>query len=484
MALLSKLAPFLLSVVVLWAVALSIRRGATFAPVDDDDDRYSASANVEASLPVSDYQSSYGNGRSKQQETLQSSLTQAAFQAQWLENDLGGPFDGSRIFELCNKTTWRDDIVLHMRHSRGGLGNVRGTILDFLYEAMLFGVHIVMPSYVKRTDANLDWMDESNGYYDYDNLFDKGWFLRQMGEHCPQMKIYPTPEDAPVKATLKGEYTAPGARSDKSPDKTEEGVRVSLDAWLKSQEDYVENTPSLMPITAGFLGFDFYAKPGLRTALGRLVRVTPAVRELAAEAMWTMRERFDLTATLDPREQIPRGAYCGVHLRTEDDAARSGWLKAEAGFDGQTDWHIATCGGLGLRVIYVATGEKKDIERFAVKAKEKAGIIVVGKNDLLDEPALATALGNMSWDQQGALDYEVLARSSYFSGPSMSSFSWSLAIRRHFNSEGDGSAKWMNPYAINEDEPRVTYDDGLSRIILKAARVDGLEANAPRGMFP
>ncbi|CAI0654201.1 unnamed protein product, partial [Colletotrichum noveboracense] len=265
----SKLAPFLLSVVVLWAVALSIRRGATFAPVDDDD-RYSASANVEDLIPVSDYQSNSGSGWPKQQETLQSPLTQAAFQAQWLENDLGGPFDGSRIFELCNKTTWRDDIVLHMRHSRGGLGNVRGTILDFLYEAMLFGVHIVMPSYVKRTDANLDWMDESNGYYDYDNLFDKEWFLRQMGEHCSQMKIYPTPEDAPVEATLKGEFTVPGARSDKSPDKTEDGVRVSLDAWLKSQEDYFENTPSLVPITAGFLGFDFYAKPGLRTALGRL----------------------------------------------------------------------------------------------------------------------------------------------------------------------------------------------------------------------
>ncbi|KAL0942063.1 alternative oxidase [Colletotrichum truncatum] len=409
----------------------------------------------------------------------------AEFKDAWLDTQLGGEFDGSRIAHFCNKTKWRDDIVLHMRHSRGGLGNVRGTILDFLYAAMLFGTPIIMPAYVKRTDANLDWMNEDNGYHEYGNLFDKDWLLENLEKYCPQLTIYPTADDAPITATLKNEYGLMNARSDKDADRNELAFIKNLNGWLETQDDYVKGLPTLIPTIACFLNFDMESKPELRKALGGLVRISPALRELAAEAVWAMYERYGLEAALDPREELHRSAYCGVHLRTEDDAVRSGWTGGMyGGFDEQTDSHIEICGALGLRVIYVATGERRDISRFAEKAMDRAGITVVSKINLLNSPEMETVMQNLTWDQQGVLDYEVLSRSSFFTGPVMSSFSWNLAIRRHFNTEGDGSTHWNNPYSIQEDEPRTTFYDGISKLILRPARPDFLESFSPRGMFP
>lgn len=62
-----------------------------------------------------------------------------------------------------------------------------------------------------------------------------------------------------------------------------------------------------------------------------------------------------------------------------------------------------------------------------------------------------------------------------------SSFAWNTAFRRHFYL--DSSRKLENPYAIQESEESVAYDDGLSRVMLKS-RYDTLEHMAPRGMIP
>ncbi|KAL0937507.1 alternative oxidase [Colletotrichum truncatum] len=412
----------------------------------------------------------------------------AEFKKAWLEAD-GKDFYQNRISEVCRKATWRKDVVLHMQQSRGGLGNVRATILEFFHAAILVGANVILPSYAMRrpkneTDAGLGFTDNDIGFHDFSHYFDKDWLLETMGEHCPQLKIYQTVEEASVTSNISDIYTWANARSDKDPKNTEAVLKEQFKKWLTSQKAYTPGSRTLVPVTATLLNFDIHSRPKLRTALGRLLRINPDVRGLAGEVVWAMRERYNLKETLDPRDLVPRNSYCGVHLRTEDDAIRAGWTNIYT-FDQQTDIFIEMCGRLGFRVIYVASGLQADVVRFAEKARASS-LTVLGKHDLLSSPAQEMALTLLSWDQQGALDYEVLARSSYFMGPSVSSFTWSLAIRRYFNNVdvGRGSLKWVNPYAVQEDEPHVTYDDGISRVILRPSEIDYLQDFSPKGMFP
>lgn len=139
----------------------------------------------------------------------------------------------------------------------------------------------------------------------------------------------------------------------------------------------------------------------------------------------------------------------------------------------------------GLSVIYAASGSKEDILKFASKARQAPNNIqVVSKDDLLTSSEDRTALATLTWDQQGALDWEVLSRATYFSGPVFSSFAWNIAIRRHYYNEADERVNMVNPWGAQEDDPTVVWDDGLSEIILKGQKPNPMEQIAHAGMIP
>ncbi|KAF3766788.1 hypothetical protein M406DRAFT_239600, partial [Cryphonectria parasitica EP155] len=351
----------------------------------------------------------------------------------WLATEIGGPFNGSWLAQVCNETTWRSDVALHMTHSRGGLANVRGTILDFLHFAIRTGTaHLVLPSYVKRTDTSLDWMDESNGYWPFSNLFDDVWFLDTMKTHCPQVTFYGNVTDVPATAFVEPDYEIHTARPDKRPDESIAATAAHFAAWLADNPaGYQPGLLNLVNVGATLWAFDMMTSPRMRLVLGRMCKINPRIRELAATATWNLRGLHNLSETLDPRDQIYQDAFYGMHLRTEADASTVNWDSQFGGFDSQTDIHLEKCQGLGLQVIYVASGNQEDIERFKEKAMDRANITVVSKKDLITDPDDQAVLDGMTWDQHGALDWEVLARSTYFSGPVMSSFSWNLAYRRN-----------------------------------------------------
>lgn len=412
----------------------------------------------------------------------------STFKAEWLATELGGHFDGTRLGEACGETKWREDVVLQMLHSRGGIGNVRGTILDFIYFAIRSGSHVVLPGYVKRTDTSLDWMDETNGYHPFDNMFDAEWLTTTMGLHCPQMRMYLTADEVPCNNnnTPDAEYNMPSARSDKQAANNEPRLLAHFDRWLGDQPGYDPDAVNLVKSTAQIWNFDLYPQPRLRAALGRLLKISPRIRDLAAAAVFNMRPHVG-PAILNPGDQLHRDAYCGVHLRTEVDAANSGWLKNYGGFETQTDVYLEMCKRQGLQVIYVASGNQGDIVKFTEKGK-KHGVTVLSRQDLITAPLDRELLDSLTWDQHGALDWEILSRSSFFSGPTMSSFSWNIAFRRYFYIQGDERLKRENPYAIQEEETQVTYDDGLSRVVFRTppeTMIDfSMDEKAPRGMFP
>lgn len=110
-----------------------------------------------------------------------------------------------------------------------------------------------------------------------------------------------------------------------------------------------------------------------------------------------------------------------MHLRTEADVG-----EAWGSYVAQTTAHLDMCKKLNLSLIYVATGNQKDIVRFANEAQQ-VGLSVISKLDLLssiEEQASfqASAYESLSWDQKAVLDFEILSRSSFFSGPAAVSY--------------------------------------------------------------
>lgn len=56
-----------------------------------------------------------------------------------------------------------------------------------------------------------------------------------------------------------------------------------------------------------------------------------------------------------------------------------------------------------------------------------------------------------------------------------------MALRRHYYTPEDMHLE--NPLGVQEDEPQVAWDDGLSRVMLRS-HLHLVEILAPRGMFP
>lgn len=105
-----------------------------------------------------------------------------------------------------------------------------------------------------------------------------------------------------------------------------------------------------------------------------------------------------------------------MNLHTEDDTG-SEWGFYEA----QRRTHLDMCKKLNLTLIYMATGSRQDTEQFRREAQQ-VGISVFSKVDLLSKIAkdsVSDTLGfeSLSLAQKSALDFEILSRSSFYSGP-------------------------------------------------------------------
>lgn len=127
--------------------------------------------------------------------------------------------------------------------------------------------------------------------------------------------------------------------------------------------------------------------------------------------------------------------FVGIHLRSEADAL-SFWPTYEMQEQGYLG-KVRELGPKAATVAYVASGNATETEKLRAAAAKAGGggLKLVSKTDLLDEEGLRE-LGALSWDQQGLVDYVVLAGAEYFLGNSRSSFSISVSLKRHLRAEG------------------------------------------------
>ncbi|CZT19591.1 uncharacterized protein RCC_05442 [Ramularia collo-cygni] len=396
---------------------------------------------------------------------------------EWLDVHVIEPYSASPLSNYCNRTEWRPNLVFNLANANGGIGNVRGNILDFVFFAIEAGASIVLPGMAVRSQDDLSnvWADRAS----FDALFDEEWFLRKMKEACPRMQIYKPEPGMEVAPALEGNYLPSSRRMDESFDNTKDAYLAHLDGWLQSKPNFEADKLVVVNLERTLWEIDTWSLPvGFRRNFGQLLRVNPSACQLAALAVQNLALGYGIP--LDPRTAIPKNSFYGAHLRTEADAANAGWLNApNANFSAQTDAYIQQASKHNLGLIYAASGDPTDLGRFKAKAAAHSPPVqVVTKFDLLP-PSGAAILKEMTWDQQALVDFEVLKRCSLFGGFVKSSFSYNIGMARYQWLEDQG--KVVDPWMVTHSMDGVAFDDGLSRMLGRDAFH---EQRIPRGMWP
>ena len=400
------------------------------------------------------------------------------FVGDWLDVHLVEPFNPSAIGAYCNTTTWRPNLVFDLANANGGIGNVRGNILDFLFFAIEAGASIMLPGMASRsqTDISNVWASRAP----FNHFFDEDWFLDAMSEACPQMTIYKPNDDQEVADALPGNYLPQTRRMDSSPENTREAYREHLDSWLSTKPTYTPENITLVNLERTLWDIDTRSLPSsFRRSLPQILRTNPSIRRLAALTAQNLSLQHPALA-LDPRAPIPKSVFYGAHLRTEADAQTAGWTsQPNTNFSAQTSAYIAHAVAHGLKLLYVASGNASELARFRAKAATHAPpLAVTSKLDLLG-PDAARELEALTWDQQALVDYEVLLRCSVFGGFVKSSFSFNVAMSRA--QRGEDEARVVEPWRVRHEDDGVCFDDGVSRVV---GRDEWHELRIPRGMWP
>jgi hypothetical protein len=406
------------------------------------------------------------------------------FVADWLDVRLIDDFNPSAIERYCNTTEWRPNLVLNLDNANGGIGNVRIMILDFLFQAIEAGASIMLPGMVSRSQTDIVNLHGSR--VPFDHFFDEAWFLSAMSSACPQMKIYKPDPDKPLGDAIGG-YHFQSRRLDQDPKNTRTASLKHLDDWLASQKpsDNPSDSTSLTIVNVGCGLWEVDTRslpPSFRRSFPQLLRFNPPIRRLAALTVQNLALAYP-SIYLDPRDPVPWKAFHGSHLRTEADALAAGWIGEDApnsNFSSQTDAYISHALAHKLQVMYVASGNASELERFAAKAAaHHPPLTVTTKLSLLPPPALEE-LHALTWDQQALVDYQVLARSSAFAGFVRSSFSFGLVVARA-QRLSDEARVVEDPFWVRHMEPDICWEDPLSRLV---GRDGWHERRIPVGQWP
>lgn len=459
------------------------------------------------------------------------SLDRPTFVKEWLVAPGEISPEQSSVYRICNQPhiSWRPNLILRLDDANGGIGNVRGNFLDFLYFAIQMGASIVLPTSAKRSSTDLGSL--FNGRNPFDAFFDKDHFLDVMQRKCPRMEILLSEKGHDLPEPVPGRYLMPSMRTDIYPDHTIEWAREQFQSWLvpsfevpiqpveiesqdaetnkgATRDTNLESAETKLlgsedfPITIEerdgldlartkvlvnlqrtlWEGPDTRAIPAqIRRDFGALLRINPRARRLAAIATYNLAQQHQMH--LDPRRPYYPNAFYGAHLRTESDAANAGWLdanEAHANFSSQATTYLDEAKRHNLGIIYCASGSPADLVAFTELASTAYNITVTHKAALLSSFDLFD-LQQLTWDQQALVDYEILGRSSYFGGFVRSSFSYNIAMKRNVFVEQEGLASVMHWYRPEDMDGTLAFRDALSTVW---GRFRLHEDKIPRGMWP
>ncbi|KAJ2904140.1 uncharacterized protein MKZ38_008761 [Zalerion maritima] len=361
-----------------------------------------------------------------------------------LEHEVGGPFDGTPIQELCASKTWTQGLIVSCDPAQGGIGHVRNAHLTCVRLAIEAGAELILPGIVRRSENDISKLNKVanpkgplRGVHP-SYLFDTEHLKSSLQAHCPQMKVYNSIDDLASEPSVLSALKFDPATLPVP--KTEGGTLARPDKWLRQFNEWMDRESPKdkrkYPVRVHIPSLCFYWPvfwdgPEFARQFGRILRPHENARRLAAAALYSMNKRYGWH--WEPRkEQIKKGSFVGVHLRTEQDA-----VERFPQYTTQGAEYLNFMAYANLSITFVAHGATATgVDIFSLRARD-FGITVVEKRELL-EPQDATFLDRMSFDQQGTVDFEILQRAALHTGSSASTFSWNVALRRNTMSEDYG----------------------------------------------
>lgn len=364
------------------------------------------------------------------------------------------PFISWPLERVCKETTtWTPGLVFVCDNNSGGIGNIRTYILVCMRYAIEAGASgLVLPRIRTRDTENLS--DLMKDYKPFDYMFDEGHFRRGLKAACPQITLYDSNEDIPhAPSPFQPPEIHPIDFGDRGQCDHRE-LSHHIGRWGKLFWGWLEKTakeekkvhpptsehPRIIRFKWGVLfnwptwkdGSEFVA------TYGGLLRFRRDILDMGHNVTEYMRE-----FSAKQGKGGGSGVFVGMHLRTEADALGF-WPKYEE----QAPAYLERASSLKFRAVYLATGDEKEAAKFKETASKDYGMGVTTKHMLLeDHPEDKKRMESFTWDQQALVDYVVMTEADYFLGANPSSFSMTLAMKRHLKEDG----LYTRPWKIGSD---------------------------------
>ncbi|KAK9418482.1 hypothetical protein SUNI508_07970 [Seiridium unicorne] len=382
----------------------------------------------------------------------------ARFVEDFLNNEIGGDFEGEAIATLCANRTWTKGLLFQCEPPPGGIGEVRNAHLNS---------ELIVPEIVKRDDRDIakvvpDAKAMPRGipldyYYDKQHL---NWTLSHF---CPQMKLtwsidelYNIPMGNPVTISV----------SEVGMSQVNGSLMETPQTWFEKYQEFIDTKSNPKTRTWPFkviVGRNTYVwptsydHPAFVKNFGRILRFRYDVRQLAASALHSMQKHWIKPHTSAKAVSAGTHGFVGIHLRTEKDV----WGTDFPVYEEQAAYYLDYVIKSPYRVAYLASGATaEDITAFTARARD-FNITVVTKRDLL-APEELQYLASLTWDQQALVDFELLLRANLMAGVSASSFAWNVALRRA------ASFGYVGGHApVSNLSEHVRWQDGVSVVMGK-----------------
>jgi hypothetical protein len=372
--------------------------------------------------------------------------------------DPEAPFVGWPLQRVCEETTWVEGLVYICDNNSGGIGNIRNYIQTCLRYAIEAGASgLVVPKIRKRSEKDL--ADLFTSYLPLSYMFDEQHFRNAFNTYCPQITLYNNITDIPnYPLTRDGknpliEEIAPkdfGSRKGcdwKDQNRHTDRFGDTFRTWVGNVSHGTPPSalhPRLIRFRWGVLwDWEIWRDgPEFATTFGSVLKFNKDLIHLGKVALKNMQG-------FAQSQGAPSGEFLGVHLRTENDA-----MNFWPNYNTQANGYLRKAKEGGFQAAYLATGNVTEAKKFAQQAGTVANMRVVTKRELLTGKDLE-ALDQLTWDQQGLVDFVVLLGSKYFVGAMPSSFSVFMTIKRHLRTGG----LYTRPYKTG------TEGDGLSYLV-------------------
>ncbi|CAK7270817.1 hypothetical protein SEPCBS57363_004299 [Sporothrix epigloea] len=388
------------------------------------------------------------------------------FVSDFLNHDVNGPYNGDGLSDLCATKKWTPGLLLTCDAVPGSMTDVKNGILTCMRVAIEIGAEIILPEIMLRSTMDLsDITPHDRGPRrgaPLEQFFDRAYLLNTMGQYCPELKIHeslndffdepnvltPVPLDLYKVPGIEIASNLPGSAGKLVVDKDKLGKQI-LDMINAKSPPNARQYPfriAMRPTPSYFIP-SFSDPPPLRRYFGRLLRVRPDLRALAAGMLFNLQKAFGLT--IDPRQGIDVDAFVGVELRTQPDP-----LTFPA-YEIQASDALSYISANNMSQVFLTEGATvDDAKAFATRCKD-FGVNVVTKDDLVEGPDVL-ALSELSYDERFLVDYEVVLHAGLFTGNAQSSFAWNVGLRREFafgepgaanSSHLNGTLRWHSPYS-------------------------------------